>query len=166
MVSGPSKSLRRRWEGGRRKEEIGTRYPCGVMTRTTPLRLRTLLIGEDPLLRYVVRASLDLQGVQTVREVERPQEVPRSAGPGEGDEIAVVCLGGPPEVWKETIAETRRQLPGGHVVAVTFGHPGKVQGAKGLDARLGADSLVEAPVPGNQLREAILRSRRVRPHPL
>lgn len=115
------------------------------------------------MLRYLVREKLRSDGVATTAEAARPTEIPAEATRDTASPFVVLCLSGPPEVWQKTIEETRQSLPGGRVVAVTFGANGPPPGARAIDHRLGADALIRAPFPESALREAILRARLVRP---
>lgn len=134
-----------------------------VMAQGVSPRLHALLVGEDPMLRYLVREKLLNDGVTTAAEAARPAEIPTPVREAVPSPNIVLCLSGPPEVWQKTIEETRRTLPGGRLVAVTFGSLGPAPGARGTDHRLGADSLVRAPFPDWALREALLRARFARP---
>lgn len=111
------------------------------------------------MIRFLVKESLASQGVQATAEVEHPRQLGAEIKHENPSGVVVLCLSGPPEVWKNTIAETRRSLPGGRVVAVTFGAPVNTPGSPMIDHRLGADSLVEAPAPPEVLRDAILRAK-------
>lgn len=128
-------------------------------------RLRALLVGEDPMIRYLVRESLATQGVHAAAEVAHPREFPAQVRAEHSSEVVVLCLSGPPEVWRNTISETRRTLPGGRLVAVTFGHDGPHTEASLTDGRLGADALVRSPTDPKALREAVLRAKIAKPRP-
>ncbi len=116
------------------------------------------------MIRYLVKESLASQGVKAAAEVANPREIPPSARHDLSDGVVVLCLSGPPEIWRNTIRETRRTLPGGRVVAVTFGEEDPHAGATSSDpdVRLGADSLVRAPANPEALREAVLKARYAR----
>lgn len=116
------------------------------------------------MIRYLVRESLASQGVQAAADVANPREIPAETRHELSNGVVVLCLSGPPEVWRKTISETRRTMPGGRVVAVTFGGGSapKDVPAPATDARLGADGLVQAPANPETLREAVLKARYVR----
>lgn len=117
------------------------------------------------MIRYLVRESLASQGVQAAAEVSAPHEIPAQARHENSNGVVVLCLSGPPEVWRKTISETRRTLPGGRVVAVTFGQDSPAGPSSVVDHRLGADGIVRAPAEPSVLREAVLKARYVRSHP-
>lgn len=114
------------------------------------------------MLRYLVRESLSTQGVQTAAEAATPRELTPQDRHDNVAGVVVLCLSGPRQVWRQTIEETRRTLPGGRVVAVTFGHEGVEKDLPSIDHRLGADTLVHAPAPPEELRDAVLRAKHVR----
>ena len=113
------------------------------------------------MIRYLVKESLAGQGVSAAAEVANPREIPPSARYDLSNGVVVLCLSGPPEIWRNTIRETRRSMPGGRVVAVTFGEGNPLAGAPSndIDAGLGADGLVRAPANPEALREAVLKAR-------
>lgn len=117
------------------------------------------------MIRYLVRETLASQGVQAAADVSHPRELSAKVRDEHATGVVVLCLSGPPEVWRNTISETRRTLPGGRLVAVTFGHDSPPPTATATDARLGADTLVQAPASPPALREAVLRARLVRARP-
>lgn len=131
------------------------------MAEVSP-RLKALLIGQDPMIRYLVRESLATQGVHAEAEANAAHEMPAGARHDPASDVVVLCLSGPPSVWSKTIAETRRSLPGGRIVAVTFGHTENPPGSPSIDQRLGADTLVHAPAAPEELRDAVFRARLVR----
>jgi hypothetical protein len=117
------------------------------------------------MIRYLVKESLASQGVQAAAEVSNPRELSPKVRDEHSNGVVVLCLSGPPEIWRNTITETRRTLPGGRLVAVTFGHDAPHPDARATDARLGADSIVKAPSTPPALREAVLKARLVRAGP-
>ena len=118
------------------------------------------------MIRYLVRESMAAQGVPASAEVAIPRQLPPAIKHDNPNGVVVLCLSGPQEVWRYTISETRRTLPGGRVVAVTFGMAAEGSAAPEIDARLGADTLVQAPVRPAELREAILRAKHVKAGPV
>lgn len=114
------------------------------------------------MLRYIVRESLATQGVHAAAEVNHPRELSAQVRHEHAAGVVVLCLSGPQEVWQRTIEETRRTLPGGRLVAVTFGHSTAPTPSSPVDARLGADTLVRAPASPEALREAVLRTKFVK----
>jgi DNA-binding NarL/FixJ family response regulator len=125
-------------------------------------RLRALLVGEDPMLRYLVRETLAKEGIATSQEASSPTDLSAQTRHENSTGVVVLCLSGPPEIWQRTISETRRSLPGGRVVSVTFGDLRAAPGAHATDARLGADVLVPANEAAGSLRDALLRAKFVR----
>ena len=128
-------------------------------------RWKAIVLGEDPLLRYLVRESLHAEGVTTFTEARGPQEVSPAARIEGNRGVVILCLNGPSEHWQKMIEETRRAVPGGKLVAVTFGNASALPGTLQTDARLGADAMVRGPPRTSELKEAVLQARLVRPHP-
>ena len=128
-------------------------------------RWKALVLGEDPLLRYLVRESLQAEGVTTFTEARSPQEVSPAARIEGNRGVVVLCLNGPSEHWQKGIEETRRAVPQGKLVAVTFGGAAGIPGMLKTDGRLGADAMVRGPPRTSELKDAVFQARLVRSRP-
>jgi DNA-binding NarL/FixJ family response regulator len=126
-------------------------------------RWKAIVLGRDPLLRFLVREALQTEGVGTFTDVAGPQQVSPQARLEGTRGVVVLCLNGPSDRWQRTIEETRQALPDGRLVAVTFGSPENLPGAFKTDGRLGADALVLGPPSAAALKEAVLNARVSRP---
>ncbi len=115
------------------------------------------------MIRFLVRESMAAEGVQADAEASKPREFSAKDRHEHATGVVVLCLSGPPEIWRRTIEETRRTLPGGRVVAVTFGSESPGDSPSTTDSRLGADTQVAAPAKPSELRDAILKARFERP---
>ena len=111
------------------------------------------------MIRFLVRESMAAEGVQADAEASKPREFSAKDRHEHATGVVVLCLSGPPEIWRSTIEETRRTLPGGRVVAVTFGTESAGNASSAPDRRLGADTQVAAPAKPSELRDAILKAR-------
>ncbi len=126
-------------------------------------RWKALVLGRDPLLRFLVKEALQTEGVGTFTDVPGPQQVSPQARLEGTRGVVVLCLNGSSDHWQQTIEETRRALPEGKLVAVTFGSPENLPGAFKTDGRLGADALVLGPPSAAALKEAVFNARVSRP---
>jgi DNA-binding NarL/FixJ family response regulator len=126
-------------------------------------RWKALVLGRDPLLRFLVKEALQTEGVGTFTDVPSVQQVSPQARLEGTRGVVVLCLNGPPDRWQQTIEETRQALPEGRLVAVTFGGAENLPGAFKTDVRLGADALVLGPPNAASLKEAVLNARVSRP---
>ncbi len=134
------------------------------MDRPARPRWKALVLGQDPMLRFLVKEALQTEGVGTFTEVSGAQQVSPQARLEGTRGVVVLCLNGPSDRWQKTIEETRQALPEGKLVAVTFGSLENLPGAFKTDVRLGADALVLGPPSAASLKEAVFTARASPPH--